>query len=101
MPEVRGRFHSIAAVQLLKTRSDKAERLAHLMVQHFERHGICDGRSLRAGARRQQLGQWRRLVRERPMGEDTAQIAARLRSGAEGQEGLNAFLERRSPGWRE
>ena len=43
----------------------------------------------------------KRLVRERPMGEDTAQIAARLRSGAEGQEGLNAFLERRSPGWRE
>ena len=43
----------------------------------------------------------KRLVRERPTGEDTAQIAARLRSGEEGQEGLNAFLERRSPGWRE
>ena len=40
------------------------------------------------------------LVRERPEGEETARIAARLRSGAEGQEGLRAFLEKRTPGWR-
>jgi enoyl-CoA hydratase/carnithine racemase len=40
------------------------------------------------------------LVRERPQGEETARIAARLRSGAEGQEGLRAFLEKRAPGWR-
>jgi enoyl-CoA hydratase/carnithine racemase len=40
------------------------------------------------------------LIRERPAGEDTAQIAARLRSGDEGQEGLRAFLEKRTPGWR-
>jgi methylglutaconyl-CoA hydratase len=41
----------------------------------------------------------KRLVREAPGGEETARIAARLRSGAEGQEGLRAFLERRPPSW--
>ena len=41
-----------------------------------------------------------RLIRERPSGEETAQIAARLRAGDEGQEGLRAFLDRRKPGWR-
>jgi methylglutaconyl-CoA hydratase len=40
------------------------------------------------------------LIRERPSGTDTARIAARLRSSAEGQEGLRAFLERRSARWR-
>jgi enoyl-CoA hydratase/carnithine racemase len=38
----------------------------------------------------------KRLIRERPAGEGTAQIAARLRAGEEGQEGLRAFLEGRS-----
>ena len=38
----------------------------------------------------------KRLVRERPTGEETAQIAARLRAGEEGQEGLRAFLEGRN-----
>jgi enoyl-CoA hydratase/carnithine racemase len=42
----------------------------------------------------------KRLIRERPGGEETAQIAARLRAGAEGQEGLRAFLDRREAGWR-
>jgi methylglutaconyl-CoA hydratase len=42
----------------------------------------------------------KQLIRERPTGDETAQIAARLRSGAEGQEGLRAFLEKRTPGWR-
>src|SRR5438445_938345 len=41
----------------------------------------------------------KRLVRERPEGEATAQIAARLRAGDEGQEGLRAFLDRREPNW--
>jgi methylglutaconyl-CoA hydratase len=41
----------------------------------------------------------KKLVRERPGGEETAQIAARLRSGEEGQEGLRAFLERRAAPW--
>jgi methylglutaconyl-CoA hydratase len=40
------------------------------------------------------------LVRERPPGEETARIAARLRSGDEGQEGLRAFLEKRAAAWR-
>jgi enoyl-CoA hydratase/carnithine racemase len=42
----------------------------------------------------------KRLIRERPTGEQTAQIAARLRTGDEGQEGLQAFLERRGADWR-
>jgi enoyl-CoA hydratase/carnithine racemase len=41
----------------------------------------------------------KRLIRERPAGDETAQIAARLRTGDEGQEGLRAFLDRREPGW--
>jgi methylglutaconyl-CoA hydratase len=43
----------------------------------------------------------KRLVREHPSGEEAAQIAARLRAGDEGQEGLRAFLERRKPAWIE
>ena len=42
----------------------------------------------------------KRLVRERPQGEETAHIAAGLRAGDEGQEGLRAFLEKRPAGWR-
>jgi methylglutaconyl-CoA hydratase len=42
----------------------------------------------------------KQLIRERPLGEETAEIAARLRAGAEGQEGLRAFLERRDADWR-
>jgi methylglutaconyl-CoA hydratase len=43
----------------------------------------------------------KQLIRERPDGEGAARIAARLRAGAEGQEGLRAFLERRTPSWRD
>src|SRR5207244_3975897 len=39
----------------------------------------------------------KRLIRERPNGEEAADVAAKLRAGAEGQEGLRAFLERRTP----
>lgn len=42
----------------------------------------------------------KRLVRERPEGAETARIAAARRTSAEGQEGLLAFLEKRSPAWR-
>jgi enoyl-CoA hydratase/carnithine racemase len=42
----------------------------------------------------------KRLVRDRPGGEENAEIAARLRAGEEGQEGLRAFLDRRDAGWR-
>jgi methylglutaconyl-CoA hydratase len=42
----------------------------------------------------------KRLVRERPSGDETARIAARLRASGEGQEGLRAFLERRDASWR-
>jgi hypothetical protein len=33
-------------------------------------------------------------------GEELAQLAAQMRAGAEGQEGLRAFLEKRRPAWR-
>jgi methylglutaconyl-CoA hydratase len=42
----------------------------------------------------------KRLVLERPGGEETAHIAARLRAGEEGQEGLRAFLDGRDAKWR-
>ena len=42
----------------------------------------------------------KRLALERPAeGEELARIAAGLRAGAEGQEGLRAFLEKRTPRW--
>ena len=42
----------------------------------------------------------KRLAREASgEGEELARIAAGLRAGAEGQEGLRAFLEKRSPSW--
>jgi methylglutaconyl-CoA hydratase len=42
----------------------------------------------------------KRLVRGGPTeGDELARIAAGLRAGAEGQEGLRAFLERRKPNW--
>jgi methylglutaconyl-CoA hydratase len=45
-------------------------------------------------SRPQAVREAKRLIRERPSGEETARIAARLRAGDEGQEGLRAFLER-------
>ena len=43
----------------------------------------------------------KRLVRERPAtGEELARLAAGLRTGAEGQEGLRAFLDKRAAAWR-
>jgi methylglutaconyl-CoA hydratase len=41
----------------------------------------------------------KKLVRERPSGEEAAHIAASRRTSDEGQDGLRAFLERRAPGW--
>jgi methylglutaconyl-CoA hydratase len=41
------------------------------------------------------------LVREGPRGTATTEVAARLRTSAEGQEGLRAFLERRRSTWSE
>jgi methylglutaconyl-CoA hydratase len=42
----------------------------------------------------------KRLAREHPSeGEELARIAAALRSGDEGQEGLRAFLDKRNPRW--
>ena len=42
----------------------------------------------------------KQLIRERPSGEDAAQIAARLRAGDEGQAGLRAFLDKQPAPWR-
>jgi methylglutaconyl-CoA hydratase len=41
----------------------------------------------------------KRVVRERPLGEEAARIAATRRTSAEGQEGLRAFLDKRAPDW--
>jgi methylglutaconyl-CoA hydratase len=41
----------------------------------------------------------KRLVLERPDGPETARRIAERRTSAEGQEGLRAFLERRTPEW--
>lgn len=43
----------------------------------------------------------KRLVRARPAGVETPDIAAVRRTSAEGQEGLRAFLEKREPSWRD
>jgi len=40
------------------------------------------------------------LVRNRPNGQAAAEIAAARRTSAEGQDGLRAFLEKRTPAWR-
>ncbi|HYX88838.1 MAG TPA: enoyl-CoA hydratase-related protein [Gaiellaceae bacterium] len=42
----------------------------------------------------------KKLALERPTGSETAEIAATRRSSEEGQEGLRAFLEKRTPAWR-
>jgi methylglutaconyl-CoA hydratase len=42
----------------------------------------------------------KKLVREAPPPEESARIAAGRRSGGEGQEGLRAFLDKRTPTWR-
>jgi methylglutaconyl-CoA hydratase len=41
----------------------------------------------------------KRLARERPVGVEASEIAAKRRTSEEGQDGLRAFLERRAPGW--
>jgi enoyl-CoA hydratase/carnithine racemase len=39
-------------------------------------------------------------VRDQPGGTEAAEIAAARRTSAEGQDGLRAFLEKRTPAWR-
>jgi methylglutaconyl-CoA hydratase len=42
----------------------------------------------------------KKLARDAPMnGQEVARVAAERRSSAEGQEGLHAFLEKRTPNW--
>jgi methylglutaconyl-CoA hydratase len=52
-----------------------------------------------ASAGRHAVREAKRLIREGPRDERTTEVAARLRAGDEGQEGLRAFLERRRPSW--
>src|SRR3954470_14314360 len=42
----------------------------------------------------------KQLIRDRPAPDDLARLAARLRAGDEGQEGLRAFLDKRRAAWR-
>jgi methylglutaconyl-CoA hydratase len=41
----------------------------------------------------------KRLVLDHPLGAQTAERIAKQRASEEGQEGLNAFLEKRTPSW--
>jgi methylglutaconyl-CoA hydratase len=41
----------------------------------------------------------KRLARERPLGRETAEIAAARRTSEEGQAGLRAFLDKQKPPW--
>ncbi len=43
----------------------------------------------------------KRLVRERPQGPATSELIAQIRATPEAQEGLQAFIEKRPPSWRE
>ena len=43
----------------------------------------------------------KRLVRERPQGRATSELIATVRETPEAQEGLQAFLEKRPPSWRD
>ena len=52
-----------------------------------------------ASAGRHAVREAKRLIREGPRDAGTTEVAARLRAGDEGQEGLRAFLERRRPSW--
>jgi methylglutaconyl-CoA hydratase len=42
----------------------------------------------------------KQLIRDRPDGNQAAQLAAKLRASPEGQNGLRAFLDKRPPAWR-
>jgi methylglutaconyl-CoA hydratase len=42
----------------------------------------------------------KKLIRDRPGGAEAAQLAAKLRTSSEGQEGLRAFLDKRPAAWR-
>jgi methylglutaconyl-CoA hydratase len=42
----------------------------------------------------------KKLVRERPTEQATAEIAAKRRTSDEGQAGLRAFLDKGTPPWR-
>jgi methylglutaconyl-CoA hydratase len=42
----------------------------------------------------------KRLIRDSPGGEEAAHLAAKLRTSPEGQEGLRAFLDKRTAAWR-
>jgi methylglutaconyl-CoA hydratase len=42
----------------------------------------------------------KQLIRDRPGGDEAAELAAKLRTSPEGQEGLRAFLDKRPASWR-
>jgi methylglutaconyl-CoA hydratase len=69
--------------------------LVHEVTDHLDA-AVGEVVSELLGSGPQAVREAKRLIRQRPSGEETAQIAARLRTSEEGQERLRAFLERRS-----
>ena len=59
----------------------------------------ADRRATSSRAGRSRSREAKKLVLERPVGVETARIAATRRTSDEGQDGLRAFLDRASPGW--
>jgi methylglutaconyl-CoA hydratase len=73
--------------------------LVHVITEQLDDEiGRVVGEILKSGPEATRAA--KRLARERPAnGEELARIAAGLRAGEEGQEGLRAFLERRAASW--
>jgi len=73
--------------------------LAHVVTERLDEEvDRITGEILKAGPEATRAA--KRLVREQPATSDElARVAARLRTGEEGQEGLRAFLERRPARW--
>lgn len=80
------RFDAEAALRigLVDEVADDLDAAVELVVEHLLAAGPQAARAAK------------RLIRERPQAEETARVAAELRTNPEGQEGLRAFLEKRA-----
>jgi len=82
-----GLVHEVVAAELLDT-------AATAMVETLLRAGpqaVREAKALLRGLEQREMA---------PLANETAALIARLRVGAEGQEGVGAFLEKRTPSWQ-